>query len=703
MAEPLLDPQLASWQASDPGTLPPPGAPQAPPTAQITPSKEQIRHGMELAAAFLVVRHLIAQRLGRTQATGTELEQAHAQWQAHLPIWLRLAVPAIQAAMAMSAPTLTQADLEAAAVDYTTRLGVYLDDTSADALAEGLARQLGAKWDRQLAWERATAGYGLTTRQMAAWIAGVIRGAELNPVDPIPAASRAQLDQLLLTRADQLGADEAARAVESGKALAWIVGYQSGMFTPGTVKEWDCRLENTCPVCMPLHRQQQPPDAPFVMPDGSIVWSPTLHPGCMCTTRLLTPNGIGKRFDPAEARDWRGRWSAAPQPEPAEELPPAPATGGGGSSTSFEAAPGGPIEFDRPGGPITFAGPTEFTALPPPAPTQPTVEFSRPTIEFAPPPVEAPPAPVEAPPPPAEPEAPAAGAAGGRAISFFTLDEVAKAIRVGSGERIQGAVPWNALVPGERVEFGVPPRRMPWTEATPAPAGLTTREPGARSRYFAEPSIVQFTPSNRPYADLPLLDVDHETDDFYQQTAQLRGDVLDVAADPSATRDILDAMHGDEIKLIYQLSGSLMPTTPTQRKDSIIAAVAEHPELDPQLASAFIDWVGYVNPVASHTDAGEQLMDEVIAWEYDKRIPGDFSDLPPVQNLLVFDEFAGGDDAAGVSGNYRIGHVSYASLEDPRDSTAGFRYVHLVPDEDELGKRLTGFVSAFGVTHPAAT
>lgn len=689
MSTPLLDPQLADWQAGDPGTLPTP-APFAVSPVAVQPSKEQIRLGMELSAAFLVVRHLVSQRLTSAVPAGDERGQAHFEWQAHAPIWVRLALPAVRAAMALAAPQLSQADLEAAAVDYTAQLGGYLDDTSAEALAEGLARQLGAKWDRQLAWQRASAGYGLDRRRMSAWIAGVLRGAELNPVDPIPAASRAQLDSLLLQRADVLGVEEAARAVESGKSLAWLIGYRTGMFTPGTVKEWDCTLENTCAVCAPLHRQQQAPDQPFVMPDGSTVWSPSLHPGCRCTTHLLSP--LGKRYDPAEARDWHGRWAADEEAAPTEPPPPPP----GGGEVSF-GSPGGQVSFGG-AGPVAFGtGQVAFNPAAAAAPAQPItpVSFTPATAE----PVSFTPAPAE------EPVAPAAAA---RSHTVLRLSEQSRHIAV-DGVKYRYGVPWYDLNPGSNLSFGVPGARPAWTEAHPG--GQEPVEPvptlfgGARTerRYLA--------PETRPIAVPPPLDHDVVAETWYGDSYSLRQDLAAEVARFGATEwgETVERLHDGDTTLIFQLAGAPVPASPSQRREQILSAVLDgelpgNNDKAPELSWAAADWLVWVNTNATDTDDGITLGDGFDEWADAHRFAQtDLETLPPVQNLFVFDGFAPGDDDQGIAGNYRVESVEYHSRNVEQAGTAGTRYIHMTPGDEELGKAWRGSVSAFGVDHAPAT
>lgn len=312
MTQPLLDPQLVALYAADPANF----LEQGLPAAEHDPSTPPIeRIGIELAAAFLVVRGLAAKFLAAQDPRLGEVPVVAGQaWRHHAPLWLRMAVPAIRQAYSLGqVDGLSEAELQELAAEYASTLGDYLDQSSAEAITQGFTQQLNARWNEQLAWHRASAAYGLDSQQMRSYIASLITPGETPGVDPIPTGSRLMIDKLLLSRAQVLGETEAWRSMESGKAIAWMVLQQRGVLPAGTLREWDNRNEQACQTCRALHRQRVPLTEPFVHPvSGNLLWAPGAHPWCKCEVRLVLPlSSLGKALgkDPYD-RDKHGRFAA---------------------------------------------------------------------------------------------------------------------------------------------------------------------------------------------------------------------------------------------------------------------------------------------------------------------------------------------------------------------------------------------------------
>lgn len=291
MTSSLVDPRLAAWESADPAAFleqeqPPPLPPLAP---LIT------RHDVErdLAVAIVVMAGLVVRDIMRNRGGEEEdlQEVARGSWRGHVPMWLRLTAPAIKHAYVLGKiDGLTGDELDHLATAYAADLGDYVNQTSAQALQEGLQIQLNQRWSYRLARERAASGYGLDSQQMQTYLKSVIKVGE-DSVDPVPAIGRTIVSKLLLKRADRIAHQEAYTAEETGKSLSWMYIYQQGQLA-GAKKEWDLgEDEHHCPICLELAGQQVRPDESFMLANGTIVWAPRAHPGCTCRLRLLNAAG----------------------------------------------------------------------------------------------------------------------------------------------------------------------------------------------------------------------------------------------------------------------------------------------------------------------------------------------------------------------------------------------------------------------------
>jgi len=286
----LADPQLTAFWASDPSRrLEPAPTSEPPPPEPHRPTKAQVAEvAVALAAAFIVVRTLIAHDLENSDAPADVTGATARLWAKHAPIWLRLAVPAIARAYRLGQVSeLSQAELEQMAGEYALSLGDYLNTTSVQALADGFNAQLAARWSERVAWQRARAGYGLDRQQMTAYIGGLMKAE--NSTEIVPEAARAMVDRALLHRADAIAETEVWRALQSGKAIVWLLQQQAGLLPGTALKEWDTlEDEATCPICGPLNRVAVPIAEYFESGEGKL-FAPGAHPRCRCDLKLRIP------------------------------------------------------------------------------------------------------------------------------------------------------------------------------------------------------------------------------------------------------------------------------------------------------------------------------------------------------------------------------------------------------------------------------
>jgi 8-oxo-dGTP pyrophosphatase MutT (NUDIX family) len=288
-AAPLSDPRLQAFTDADPGVLRPLSAPV---TAR---EKSRLKIGLEISVAFYTVARLVRTAMDEIQHIGRPHEMARLIWEAQSAAWLSLATPPVREALELGEVTgLTAQQLDEIASSYAEGLGTYLDVTSADALTDGVNRQVNQRWDLLTAWKRASAAYGLDKRAMGAYLVTALSTAGTGSVDIVGRAARLFADKALLERAELIGRTEAHNVTESGKALSWLYLQRRGGLPPNAAREWDTSGgESVCATCRPLNGVQAPLDTPFQTAVGQL-WAPQAHLGCTCTIRLVVPEIISK-------------------------------------------------------------------------------------------------------------------------------------------------------------------------------------------------------------------------------------------------------------------------------------------------------------------------------------------------------------------------------------------------------------------------
>ncbi len=381
----LADPAASAFLAERPAQLADPTALHEPdPFAPPTP--EQARHhraALELAAAFLVVAGLAARHLANSPPQAEPAAAARAAWARQGPVWLSLAAAALTHA-AEGAGAMGEEELSAFAADYAATLGDHLNNSSADALAEGMATQMAGHWDEQLAWQRAVAGYGLERKAMRSHIASLLRATEVGRGEPVPPSTRARVEALLLRRAELIGENETHGIVQAGAVIAWLYRQRSGELGPDAAKRWcTTQTERVCITCAPMDGQSVGLDEQFRTPAGVGLWAPGAHPGCLCRAELVLPEAAAEppagdvlakdlgadhydrtpagRFAPTESRRRPTAYAEPDDPEAA--APPARLNAPERSAGPFAAAAvGEPARTTAAAGP--FAGAATGTAGP---------------------------------------------------------------------------------------------------------------------------------------------------------------------------------------------------------------------------------------------------------------------------------------------------------------------------------------------------
>jgi hypothetical protein len=721
----LTDPQLSAFFAADPATLLERGHPDPAEEAERGLSAGQVAAiGVAIAAAFLVVRRLIADDMAGAPPPDDPTGAAKRLWARHAPVWLRMVVPAITHAYSLGRVSgLTPAELEQLAGDYAAGLGDYVNDTSAQALADGFTAQLNQRWSERVAWHRAAAGYGLDRQQMLGHVSGLMKGAESGGVDLVPDAARALVDKALLIRADLLGQSEAHRAVESGKAIAWLVQQQHGVLPAEALKRWRMHPgELTCGTCMLLEGQAVPLAESFTLADGSKLFAPGAHPRCHCHLELAYPAPEEVRKDaPGDPydRDRRGHFARHEQ----RQRRPAQATTAErnpvvddllararAQAAEVDTAPVADDPFARPGAGDPFAraetgDPFARAGDPFAQSGDPFAQSSDPFKRGA-----------------AQPSAAERLNArrafdkrpGGRTERAGRL--IRRVIMVPPLPKRQGKsdpyylpevemrnLLWEQnydgnffddlaeprIEHGDEIDFGdyhAEAMGM-WQARRDWNADLS---PGNLSLDLGHPDYERANEPPSPLAAVRSSTFHHLTDSvsddiaaFWEDRSSELGAVRQEALDNAA--DVIGGLHTAQVQAIYYLAGFDTREAEDHARDRILDAVAEDPT--GPLAAAYADFVAYTEPGMTGEDGKE------LARQMHEDFMG-APEMPEVPEIFVFDSgFDAGDGQSGagesfadLKGKYRVSEIEYHSAHDLLGSDAppglaGFRLVYLKPPE----------------------
>lgn len=314
MTQPLLeDPGSAFLASGDPEAFLRDNLPFTEPPTEDTPAEDHdfLKGVVLVAGAFMAWRlYALAQARREVPSPPMDPEGALAGlWRRHAPIWLRVAQPSIEAVMRSQG--LSGQELQAVAVDYATRLGSMVHETSAAAVVAGYKEQLRRGINPTLSWMRAMEGYGLDERRLRSWVAQ--QAVQEGPIsDLITPGARRALERAILARADVLGQTEAWHSREVAKSIVWMAEAQEGLLPVGTRKRWiTADDELVCKICGPLHLQEAWLDQQFVLPNGQRLWAPGVHPNCRCELALVYPKLVFEKAlgdDPFD-RDQEGRFA----------------------------------------------------------------------------------------------------------------------------------------------------------------------------------------------------------------------------------------------------------------------------------------------------------------------------------------------------------------------------------------------------------
>ena len=252
--------------------------------------------GLVLGAAFLLYRHYVHRRTLAQVSSQPESRFLQAltlrNARNFIPAWVYMVTPALETAYTVGMVKGGNAAIPDEMVTqyaqrYATDIADYINDSSAQALAEGFNIYVNKKVARRVAAEKALQGFGLNSRMMRALVGRAAR-AQIDSVVELnhDATTRDWIEMMLVQRAHDIGDNEGFNVSQHGQQITWLYLQRTGRLSPLALKVWHtARDERVCPSCGPLDKQAVPVNQPFNTVFGKL-WVPSMHPNCRCEVRL---------------------------------------------------------------------------------------------------------------------------------------------------------------------------------------------------------------------------------------------------------------------------------------------------------------------------------------------------------------------------------------------------------------------------------
>lgn len=281
----LVDPEAAFF-AQDPSVLRPPG-----PLPAVTEDHKTDHHmllALGLGAAFITAAVLTARALHKdAQDPDTAKRSTDGTLTSVFnPVFIQNATPILIRLYAEAGEH--AADM---AATHAKHLAVLLGESSAQAVLEGYQAGMNQGLTPEVAWRRAAAGFGLTSRDMRSFLTSAqTEGYQTTLLTP---RATNTLQMALTRRADLMGRDETFAATSVARVVGWLADVAAGRIPPTAKKKWvTAEDEKVCPLCGAMNGRVKPLDEPFTLPNGSKVYAPLVHVNCRCVVQLVNPRRV---------------------------------------------------------------------------------------------------------------------------------------------------------------------------------------------------------------------------------------------------------------------------------------------------------------------------------------------------------------------------------------------------------------------------
>ena len=253
---------------------------------------------MEAALAIVrarMVDQMHAEIKGIAQPTQAQLLTImDLAWQGIFPAFRKVSAPMmadayIRAYRSADAGDVPLSVIYALADKHAEKVGLYFYGSSREAMAEGFNTLVNRRLPAKAAAGKLMDAWGLTPRQVQAFIASQQLDTPVKSASPfaLKARARAYIDRAFTSRAKKLSAQEEHNIEEQAKQYAWMWLQDKGRLSKKAQKIWiTAKDEKVCKVCGPLNGKKVGVNEQFRTPKGEF-WTPGVHPNCRCYIRLI--------------------------------------------------------------------------------------------------------------------------------------------------------------------------------------------------------------------------------------------------------------------------------------------------------------------------------------------------------------------------------------------------------------------------------
>lgn len=245
-------------------------------------------------------------------------------WQIYAPRFVRSLGPAfaeeyLRVMKAAGAGEIPMSTVYALAEQHASRLGAYYHESSRDALAQGFNTFVNRRMAERVAADRVLDGYGLTSRGMAGLTSRALDKAETVTELTLKQRVLDYIGTSVRKRSKVFATQEEHNISQQAQQIAWMWLMDNGKISPNSQKMWlTARDEKVCPECGPMHGKKVMLGDRFVLPNGTEVWVPGVHPNCRCELRLMTHPWLGE----AKKSFSKAGWNPKEHPRGGDPLNP---------------------------------------------------------------------------------------------------------------------------------------------------------------------------------------------------------------------------------------------------------------------------------------------------------------------------------------------------------------------------------------------
>ena len=232
-------------------------------------------------------------------------------WQAFLPQFQRITGPMIAESYIRGFRQVRDDRVPAQMIyaladEHAARVGLYFNDTSAEAMTQGFNTYVNRQVPKRAALERVISAYGLSPRQMSGFTsATALQPTKVESSQTLNLRGKIR-DYISRSLSDRLGLfarQETHNLDMQAQQVAWLWMIQHGKLPVDTQKMWlTAKDEKVCKQCGPMDRKKVDVQDQFELPNGNRLYVPGAHVNCRCQVRLHSPVALESFISKAD--DW---------------------------------------------------------------------------------------------------------------------------------------------------------------------------------------------------------------------------------------------------------------------------------------------------------------------------------------------------------------------------------------------------------------